>query len=167
MGVWNDDSARPARRMETLPMRFKIATLATVVAVVVLLYVYLIASGFSVYSDGISLRYHVDPDATREDVGVAITRVTDDDLTGIPQVKHMLDLALEHGPVMRGDDFVALDNYLNSYRVSGNPISGGIEVSTDLSPSDMNRHDGWIDANLGSSYFEYEGKIFSLLTGGP
>ena len=51
---------------------------------------------------------------------MAITRVTDDDLTGIPQVKHMLDLALEHGPVMRGDDFVALDNYLNSYRVSGN-----------------------------------------------
>ena len=73
MGVWNDDSARPARRMETLPMRFKIATLATVVAVAVLLYVYLIASGFSVYSDGIFLRYHVDPDATRKDVGVAIT----------------------------------------------------------------------------------------------
>ena len=162
MRVRSDDSTQPVCRARATQMRLKIATLAAAVAVAVLLYVYLISSGFSIYSEGVSLTYHADPDAARENAGGHITRITDDDLAGIPKVKHMLGLALEQGPVVHGNGFVVLDTYLNSYRVSDHPIGDGVRVSTSLSLSDMNRYAKWIDANLGSSYFEYEGKIFSF-----
>ena len=160
MRVRNDNSALPAGA-GAIPMRLKIISLATAVAVAVLLYALLVASGFSVYSEGVALTCHLDPDAATEEAGSHIMRVTDSDLAGLPKAKRMLDLALEHGPVMYGDGIIVLDAYLNSYRVSDHPIDGSIRVHTSMSRSEMNRYTEWIDA-AGSSYFEYEGKIFSF-----
>ena len=103
-------------------MRLKIVSLAAAVAVAVLLYAFLVASGFSVYSEGVALTCHLDPGAATKEAGGHIVRVTDDDLAGLPKAKRMLDLALGHGPVMHGDSIIVLDSYLNSYRVSGHPI---------------------------------------------
>ena len=141
-------------------MRLKIVSLAAAVTVAVLLYALLATSGFSVYSEGVGLACHLDPDAATGEAGGHIVRVTDDDLAGLPKAKRMLDLALGHGPVMYGDGIIVLDAYLNSYRVSGHPIDGSVDILTGLSPSEMNRYTEWIDA--AGSYFEYEGKIFSF-----
>ena len=144
-------------------MRLKIVALATAVAVAVavLLYALLVASGFSLYSEGVALTCHLDPDAATKEAGGHIMRVTDDDFAGLPKAKRMLDLALEHGPVMHGNGIIVLDAYLNSYRVSDHPIDGSVRVHASMSSSEMNQYTEWIDA-AGSSYFEYEGKIFSF-----
>ena len=145
--------------MGVIPIRFKIVSLAAAAAV--LLYAFLVASGFSVYSEGVGLACHLDPNAATGEVGGHIVRVTDDDLVGLPKAKRMLDLALGHGPVMHGDGIIVLDTYLNSYLVSGHPIDGSVDILTSLSPSETNRYVEWIDV-AGSSYFEYESKIFSF-----
>ena len=145
--------------MVRLKTKIKFILPAAVVLAVVMFYLYAVLNGAS-YSEGITVRYFIDPEEAAEEFSLPIVRVTEEDLAGAPRLKKMLEVALEREFLPYADGFAALDAELNSYRINRDDYSINVRIS--MSISDLSEFQNWYRGNLDSSYIEYREKIFAI-----
>ena len=142
-----------------LRAKIKFILPVAVVLAVVMFYLYAVLNGAS-YSEGIAVRYFIDPEEAAEEFSLPIVRVTEEDLAGAPRLKKMLEVALEQEFLPYPDGFAVLDAELNSYRINRDDDS--INVRIGMSPGDLAEFQDWYSENLNSSYIEYREKIFAI-----